>query len=44
MDMLDQLELGVVGADDQNFRGALHGFHDIMIVVLVFRLTADGCR
>jgi len=44
MDMLDQLELGVPGADDQNFRGALHGFHDIMIVVLVFRLTADGCR
>jgi hypothetical protein len=44
MDMLDQLELGVVGADDQNFRGALHGFHDIMIVVLAFRLATAADR
>ena len=44
MDMLDQLELGLAWADDQDFRGAGEGFHDLVIIVLVFRLAtpADG--
>ena len=44
MDMLDQLELGVPGADDQDFRSAAHGFHDFMVVLLVFGLAAAADR
>ena len=41
MDMLDQLELGVPRADDQNFRGALHRLHNVMIIA---GLRADDYR
>jgi len=44
MDMLDQFELGLPGADNQDFRGAAQGFHDLVIVVLVFGLTAAADR
>ena len=44
MDMLDQFELGMAGADDQDFRGAFQGFHDVMIEMLIFGLTATADR
>ena len=44
MDVLDQFELGLAGADNQDFLGAGEGFHDLMVVLLVFGLAAaaDG--
>lgn len=44
VDMLDQFELGVSGPNNQYLRSALHRFHDLMIVVLVFGLTAAADR
>ena len=44
MDMLDQLELGLTWADDQDFRGAGEGFHDLVIIVLVFGLATAADR
>src|SRR4030065_985350 len=44
MDMLDQFELGLPGPDNQDFRGAAQGIHDLVIVVLVFGLTTAADR